>query len=56
MKVLFQKGHKPIKGCFGKGSKHTDEYKKRMSEIKKRAYAEGKISPYFTTKGFNIFT
>lgn len=31
----FQKGHKPLKGCFGKGSKHTEEYKIRMSLLKK---------------------
>ena len=41
----FKKGHKGYKAQLGK--KHPDELKKRMSDIKKRMYNEGKIENTF---------
>ncbi len=28
----FKKGHKPLEGAFGKGSKHTEESKEKVSQ------------------------
>jgi hypothetical protein len=50
----FKKGHKPFLGCFGKGSKHTEESKLKISNaLKGRPGLKGKDSPNYGKKAWN---